>query len=51
MPDPKRNELARILAAIDQLLADAESIAKDIKGDDRQRWPSFRRSGGTWKRS
>jgi hypothetical protein len=37
MPDPKRNELIRILAAIDQLLAEAESIAKDLMGEDSER--------------
>jgi hypothetical protein len=29
MPDTKRNELARVLADIDQLLAEAEAIADD----------------------
>jgi hypothetical protein len=36
MPD-RRNELARILAAIDQLLAQAESIAIELTGEDRER--------------
>jgi hypothetical protein len=29
MPDPKRNELARVLADIDHCLAKAEAIAAD----------------------
>jgi hypothetical protein len=34
MPDPKRNELARILADIDRCLAKAEAIAADPEHED-----------------
>jgi len=36
MPDPKRNELARVLADIDQCLAKAERIAPNPEHDDRR---------------
>ena len=36
MPDPRRNELARILADIDRLLAEAEDIAAE-DSEDRNR--------------
>lgn len=37
MPDTRRNELARALADIDQLLAAAEGLAEDSETDgDRQ---------------
>jgi hypothetical protein len=36
MPDTKRNELARVLADIDQCLAKAEAIAADPEDECQQ---------------